>query len=174
MKGQRHKSRPTPADGGLSNSADTPRCGLCGKTENLTRTPCCNQWICDDEANYVIFSFARNSCHRNHSRYTLCSYHHNEEHSGHWQDCTQCRDDFDTEMYVYYGTNEYNFEKLKDPPKFEPTHCAHCNKVIDLGNDGYTLSSEGYLCEKCANKRMQALDRTERLNAPPRSKTRRK
>lgn len=134
---------------------DTPRCGLCGKTTNLTRTECCNQWICDDEDQYVMFSYARNSCHRNHNRYTLCAHHFNEGHPGHWQDCAECREEFPTEMYVYYGTNEYNFEKLKDPPKFEPTRCAACNKIIDLGNDGYVMSADDYFCEKCGNKRMR-------------------
>ena len=54
--------------------ADQPRCGLCGSAERpLRRTECCSQWICDDEDQYVPFSFARNSCARNHDRYTLCS-----------------------------------------------------------------------------------------------------
>ncbi len=47
-----------------------PRCGLCGKTKNLTKTECCGQWICDDEHKYVLFSYAQNSCFRNHHRYT--------------------------------------------------------------------------------------------------------
>jgi SWIM/SEC-C metal-binding protein len=55
---------------------DTPRCALCGSTTNLIRTECCGQWICDDEKNYELFSYARNSCHRNHRRYTLCGIHH--------------------------------------------------------------------------------------------------
>ena len=129
-----------------------PKCGLCGKTANLTKTPCCNQWICDDEDRYVLFSFARNSCHRNHSRYTLCSSHHNEQHSGKWQGCPKCLKSFETEMYVWYGTNEYNFEKLKNPPAYEPTRCAKCKKVIRLGEDGYTVSGKKYLCEKCASR----------------------
>src|SRR5262245_23658012 len=68
------------------------RCGLCGKTSNLTHTPCCGHWICDDEHTYVLFSYARNSCHRNHDRYTLCSFHANEGHAGRWQECEKCRD----------------------------------------------------------------------------------
>ena len=153
-KGRRPKAPPQPRAGALP-SDDTPRCGLCGKTKHLTRTECCNQWICDDEDRYVLFSFARNSCHRNHNRYTLCGNHFNEGHPGHWQDCAECREDVPTEMYVYYGTNEYNFEKLKNPPKFEPTHCAQCKKVIDLGHDGYMMSGGSYYCEKCGNKRMR-------------------
>jgi len=127
-----------------------PRCGLCGKTGNLTQTECCGQWICDDEDSYVLFSFARNSCYRNHSRYTLCGYHYNEGHAGDWQTCPQCRKDFETEMYVYYGTNEYNFEKLKNPPKYKPTHCARCGRVIVLSEGGYSFGSEGYLCGRCS------------------------
>ena len=44
--------------------ADKPRCGLCGKTKNLTKTECCGNWICDDEHKYVMLSYARNSCYR--------------------------------------------------------------------------------------------------------------
>ena len=49
-----------------------PQCGLRGATTNLTKTECCGNWICDDEDQYVLFSYARNSCYRNHDRYTLC------------------------------------------------------------------------------------------------------
>jgi hypothetical protein len=130
------------------------KCGLCGKSTNLTRTECCGNWICNDEDQYVLFSYARNSCHRNHDRYTLCSYHHNEGHPGRWQDCSKCRADFETEMYVYYGTNEYNFEKLADPPAYEPTKCSRCGKVIRLGEDGYSLRGKEYFCERCSNLEM--------------------
>jgi hypothetical protein len=71
--------------------------------------------MCDDEHTYVLFSYARNSCHRNHSRYTLCAYHYNEGHAGDWQTCRICRESFETEVYVWYGTNDYNVEKLKNP-----------------------------------------------------------
>ena len=130
---------------------DVPRCGLCGKTGNLTRTECCGQWICDDEERYVMFSFARNSCHRNHDRYTLCSYHHNENHQGDWKTCPKCREDFETEIYVYYGTNEYNFEKLENPPAYEPTRCAKCKRIIVLSEDGYSMRGEKYFCSKCSD-----------------------
>ena len=120
---------------------DRPRCGLCGKTKALTKTECCDQWICDDEHKYVLFSYARNSCYRNHRRYTLCGYHYVEEHQGHWKECPECPDDIETEMYVYYGTNEYNFEKLENPPEYEPTRCAQCASVIVLSEGGY--SSKG-------------------------------
>ena len=49
----------------LKNPVEKNRCGLCGKTRNLTKTECCDHWICDDEDKYVMFSYARNSCHRN-------------------------------------------------------------------------------------------------------------
>jgi hypothetical protein len=126
-----------------------PRCGLCGKRGRLMKTECCGQWICDDQDSYVLFSYARNSCARNHWRYTLCGYHFNEQHKGSWQDCKKCRKDIDTEMYVYYGTNEYNFEKLANPPDFEPTHCGKCNKVISLSMDGYTISKGKTYCMRC-------------------------
>lgn len=52
---------------------DAPRCGLCGKKGELIKTECCGQWICDDEVDYVPFSYDRNSCSRNHRCYTLPS-----------------------------------------------------------------------------------------------------
>lgn len=130
---------------------NVPRCGLCGKTTNLTKTECCNQWICNDEEQYVMFSYAQNSCYRNHSRYTLCGSHYTEEHAGDWKDCEECRNGFETEMYVWYGTNEYNFEKLPNPPKYDPTKCAKCGKTINLGKDGYTMKSKKYYCMNCMN-----------------------
>ncbi|MBI4652971.1 hypothetical protein HY750_01845 [Candidatus Kuenenbacteria bacterium] len=128
---------------------NVPRCGLCGKTTKLTKTECCNQWICDDEGKYVLFSYAKNSCFRNHNRYTLCACHFNEGHSGNWKTCSKCKEDFETEMYVYYGTNEYNFEKLKNPPKYKPTRCSKCNSIINLGEDGYSMQGENYYCYNC-------------------------
>ena len=131
---------------------DIRRCGLCGKTTKLTKTECCGQWICDDEDQYVLFSYARNSCYRNHDHYTLCSYHHNEGHAGHWKDCKKCRDAFETEQYVWLGTNEYNFEKLENPPKYDPKHCSKCGKVIKLGTDGYSQQGDVYTCYTCFEK----------------------
>ncbi len=142
-------ARPAPAGG---KPADR-RCGLCGKTTGLTRTPCCDNWICDDEDKYVLFSYARNSCFRNHRRFTLCGYHHAEDHPGRWTACARCRDAFVPEMVVAYGTNEYNFEKLPDPPAFAPTHCSSCRAIIDLWRDAYSIMGDRYLCEECMRTR---------------------
>jgi hypothetical protein len=130
--------------------ASRPACGLCGKRGRVTRTECCGQWICDDEDTYVLFSYARNSCSRNHRRYTLCGYHAAEEHTGDWRTCQRCRRDIIPEMYVYYGTNEYNFVKLETPPRFEPTRCTRCRKVIRLAKDAYSMKGRGYYCERCS------------------------
>ncbi|MBN2130292.1 MAG: hypothetical protein JW741_12390 [Sedimentisphaerales bacterium] len=127
-----------------------PACGLCGSTKRLTRTECCGNWICDDEHEYVMFSYARNSCYRNHRRYTLCGFHHAEGHEGRWQDCDKCRETFETEMYVHYGTNEYNFETLPNPPAYEPTKCHTCGQVIVLGDGGYSTKGGDYFCQNCS------------------------
>jgi len=137
-----------------ASQKDRPRCGLCGKISRLTRTECCGNWICDDEHKYVLFSYATNSCHRNHRRYTLCGGHHAEEHPGDWKDCAKCREAFETEMYVWYATNEHNFEKLPNPPSYEPTKCAGCQVVINLGEDGYSRWNGGYWCVPCTNREM--------------------
>ncbi len=144
------------------NPGGRPRCGLCGKTKKLMRTECCGNWICDDEDNYILFSYTRNSCSRNHRRYTLCAYHFEEGHEGSWKDCEICRNSFETEMYVYYGTNEYNFEKLENPPAYLPTRCASCGVVIMLGYEGHSISDGKYYCEECTYKKMEKhLSRTK-------------
>jgi hypothetical protein len=127
---------------GAAAKSKRPRCEVCGKTGKLKKSSCCGQWICDDEDKYVIFSYARNSCGRDHRRLTLCGHHEAECHEGKWQTCKQCRDDFATELYVWYGTNEYNFEKLANPPAFQPTHCR-------LAVDGYTMEPAGIYCTDC-------------------------
>ena len=137
-----------------AKASDRPRCGLCGKTKNLIQTECCGNWICDDEHEYVMFSYARNSCHRNHDRYTLCSSHHVEGHPGDWKDCSKCREEYETEMYVWYGTNEFNFEKLPNPPKYKPTLCASCGKAIRLGAEGFSVRSGKYYCARCTGRQM--------------------
>ncbi len=131
------------------------QCGLCGKTTQLTKTECCGTWICDDEDNYVMFSYAQNSCIRNHRRYTLCGYHHMEGHGGNWKTCTHCIEGLETEMYVWYGTNEFNFEKLPNPPKYEPTHCGDCGVVIRLGDGGYSTRGKDYWCDHCTAKSLE-------------------
>lgn len=130
-----------------------PCCGLCGKVGNVRKTDCCGNWICDDHDKYVPFSYARNSCNRNHDRYTLCGSHYNERHAGNWKDCDECRKSFKTEMYVWYGTNEYNFEKLENPPTFKPTLCSECGKVIHMGTDGFSQLGENTHAGNAAKRR---------------------
>jgi hypothetical protein len=139
-----------------SSSTNTPprKCGLCGNTKELTKTECCGQWICNDEHKYQLFSYARNSCHRNHRRYTLCGHHFESGHEGAWQTCPTCREGIEAEMYAYYGTNEFNFERLEEVPEFEPTLCAGCNAIIHLAEGGYSVSGGGHYCPECTAKRI--------------------
>jgi len=141
------------------NKGQVATCGLCGKKKKLTHTSCCNNLICDDEENYVVFSYARNSCHRNHRRFTLCGYHESEGHKGKWQDCSKCRNSFEPEICAWYGTNEYNFEKLQDPPSFTPKHCNSCHKQISLSQDGYSMKGREYYCDTCTSKNLRGKDR---------------
>lgn len=127
------------------------KCGLCGATKKLTQTDCCKNWICDDVDQYRMFSYAKNSCSRNHDRYTLCSSHRHEGHKGNWQTCKKCLSNYDTEDYVYYGTNDFNFEKLSVVPSFPPTICADCSKVIVRSEEGYSIRGNNFYCENCGN-----------------------
>ncbi len=135
------------------HAADKPRCGPRGKTRSLMRAACCGQWICNDEDSYALFSCALNSCSRNHRRYTLRGFHHAERRPGDWKSCARCRESFQAEMVVWYGANEYNFEKLPNPPAYEPTHCDRCGVVIKLGTDGHSVGPQGTLCETCSEER---------------------
>ena len=131
-----------------NKSLDKPKCGLCGSTKKkLTKTLCCDNWICDDVDSYVIFSYARNSCYRNHDRYTLCAYHHHEEHTGHWQDCKKCKESFDLPNYTESGTNEHNFEVLKNIEAFTLS-CANCNFTANSVDKFAYQTSNGYYCAK--------------------------
>jgi hypothetical protein len=58
-------------------------------------------------------------------------------------------------MYVWYGTNEYNFETLENPPEFEPTFCSKYGTHIVLSEDAFTWSSDEYWCEECTAKEMR-------------------
>ncbi|MCI0748393.1 MAG: hypothetical protein L0Y58_23550 [Verrucomicrobia subdivision 3 bacterium] len=69
-------------------------------------------------------------------------------------------------MYVWYGTNEYNFEVLENPPRYEPTPCDRCGIVIKLGTDGYTIGPEGTLCERCSNLERYAPPSAQILRRP--------
>lgn len=129
----------------------TPPCGLCGGTrKRREQTDCCGHWVCGNESEYVMFSYSRDICARNHRRYTLCSYHHTEKHDGDWKTCDACLESFNAETYAWYGTNRYNFEKLPHVPAFAPSHCGACGRVISYGNGGFTNFPSGRVaCEDC-------------------------
>lgn len=128
-------------------------CEVCSKRGLVQKTQCCDKWVCfgDKPTN------PHKECFLNHERFTLCGFHHNEEHLGNWKDCEICRHAFSaTEMYAWYGTNEHNVEKLENPPEYEPTICAGCDKVIALGTDGHMIDGDDYYCDPCANGIMAA------------------
>jgi hypothetical protein len=53
-------------------------------------------------------------------------------------------------MYVYYGTNRHNVEKLENPPIYEPTRCRGCGRVIVLSKDAHSRRPDGgYECSGC-------------------------
>jgi hypothetical protein len=74
-----------------------------------------------------------------------------------WKLCAECRSSFATENYVWCGTNEYNFEKLPDPPAYEPTKCCQCATVIILSEDEYSKLGKGYFCSDCTDKRIMQI-----------------
>jgi hypothetical protein len=95
---------------------------------------------------------SKSSCLVKHSRFTLCGAHHSEEHGGDWKSCEVCPETWPLEMYVWYGTNKWNFEKLENPPSYEPTHCGGCGRVIVLSKGGYSQNPDGsHRCMDCCD-----------------------
>jgi len=65
-----------------------PACGLYGKSKKPRgKIECCGNWVCGNENEYVLFSYSRNICSRNHRRFTLCGFHNTEGHMGDWKIC---------------------------------------------------------------------------------------
>ena len=136
-------------------------CGLCGNDGSiapLKQARCCKRTICDDQASYKMFSYARNSCDRNHGKYTMCSFHHTNmddpPHSGdpYKEECAQCKymhGDSD-DIYVGNLTSNHNFqediEKVERAPAFDPTKCMKCGRIIKRNR-----SEERRVGKECRN-----------------------
>eukprot|EP01114_Cavostelium_apophysatum_P000590 TRINITY_DN10539_c0_g1_i2.p1 TRINITY_DN10539_c0_g1~~TRINITY_DN10539_c0_g1_i2.p1 ORF type:complete len:210 (-),score=5.80 TRINITY_DN10539_c0_g1_i2:107-712(-) len=129
-------------------SGEKLKCGLCGNRNGpFTRTRCCNHVVCDDEGDYQLMSFARNSCHRNHSNYTVCAFHYDSGHKGDWKTCKDCQESIGMYEFVEMGTNpkdmpgRYNFldNVLENPPKAEAPKCGVCGKDILTRHGGYSM-----------------------------------
>jgi hypothetical protein len=123
------------------------RCGLCGATDKIIKTKCCNNYICDAEVSYM---FDDGSCYHKHYGLTICGHHYAWKHEGEWQNCQKCRNSLMTERYVWYGTNNYNFTKLETPPTFEPNNCCTCGIIIKIGQESYWVKDNNYYCFHCA------------------------
>lgn len=118
---QPRTKKPKAATDGPKEPLKKKACGLCGKNRKLTKTECCDNWICDDEHKYRLFSYALNSCRRNHRRYSICAFHHTEGHNGPWKDCSQCEaenlmDDFPIDESYY--ERKPRVPKVSDSPLF--------------------------------------------------------
>ena len=99
-------------------------------------------------------TYGRESCRRNHDRYSLCANHLNEKHTGPLRTCRPCRDvrPF-VEDYVWRYTNVYNFlpDRLEHPPAFAPMHCRECGVVVYVNCDSHTRKpGHVMVCEECA------------------------
>ena len=151
--------------------ASNTYCGLCGKSDNLTRTECCDRAICDDEGEYQMFSYSNVSCSRNHRRSTLCGYHYTEEHAEEdWRKCEECIGggtldrntmvtqgtcelpspirglSYVTEMLMqgtYFGKGSFNFneDEWNDAPELSPTRCLGCKRVVNWATEPHCKST---------------------------------
>jgi len=126
------------------------RCGLCGARENLVRTECCNNILCDESDNYELFSYSRAFCARSHQRYTTCCNHYTEDHGqGDWRSCAKCAagtvgggtvDGDGRPVRSWFGTNGYNFTPATTfpPGSMITTSCGACGRRVETGSQGYT------------------------------------
>lgn len=82
-------------------------CRFCGDASApLVKTPCCQQWICCDTA-FVSFR-GGGRCQVEHERFTLCSSHYIDGHSGPWQTCQTCRVFWTPQEYKAYAEHPLN------------------------------------------------------------------
>jgi hypothetical protein len=125
------------------------KCGICGKAENIIQTPCCKNDICTDE-HIPYYLNEPDNCSQRHNRNTICGHHYNYKHEGQWQNCEKCKNSLMTEIYVWYGTNKFNFVKLDKLPKYELTVCCRCKSRIKLGEEGFLNYRNRYYCSSCA------------------------
>ncbi len=131
-------------------------CILCNNESKLTKTECCNVWLCngrEDNASNANAGPNSNNCNANHNQFTLCAIHHNQKHKDQdWRKCEKCKESFQVQIHTWLGTNQYNHVKLEDSAKMEPTTCKCCKKVINLDADGFVQKSDGSIhCKKCEN-----------------------
>jgi hypothetical protein len=82
---------------------------------------------------YIPSTFLKNSCRRNHDKYTLCGQHFREKHIGDWKKCKICKNQNSDVDYTNLSTNNFNFEKLNIQKK--EIKCANCGFTSnELGN----------------------------------------
>ncbi|CAG9461829.1 unnamed protein product [Pedinophyceae sp. YPF-701] len=134
-------------------------CTMCGSTRKLKRLECCGEWICDAQDDYVMFSYSRDFCDRNHERYTRCASHANDKHRGDWRTCKECaslgEDDLGRNWHATCG---YNFVPPleKDCPKGEmlTETCVECKRRLFPGLEKYSRSfmpvANPYTCQECS------------------------
>jgi hypothetical protein len=121
------------------------KCGLCAKQGNLVKTDCCDNWICND-----VHKMKSESCYLKHASYTVCAAHHSSDHKGKWQECKKCEKSWDMANYVWYATNENNFETLANPPEVPETRCIGCKVLLDLEYDCIVGTKDGKMCLECS------------------------
>lgn len=126
-------------------------CGICGERNNLVRTSCCGNILCDNQEEYVLFSYSRKFCVRSHDRYTMCSFHKSEGHrSEDWRQCNQCKEQLTSETdkegrpaRVWHSTNGYNFTPMLESDyrkgSMITAGCGECGNRVATGFEGYSM-----------------------------------
>ena len=146
----------------IKKSNTEEKCGLCNKTSQevfkakgatLSKTPCCDHWICNDEHTYQIGTYSLKSCMRNHMKYTICGAHYKEDHKGDWRKCKKCKQDNDRVFYDDQMTNKFNFEPVQGIKK-KKIFCCTCGfgsfDLHDFVGCQVACCTKNYFCYKPA------------------------
>ncbi|GAM25053.1 hypothetical protein SAMD00019534_082280 [Acytostelium subglobosum LB1] len=136
------------------------KCGLCnrepGPDRPLKKTPCCKNWVCDNEHQYVMMSNSRQFCARSHNRYTSCGCpeatgHKHDNKKNDWRACKECRSGGQDN---WYNCNGYNFSPMFDAPYGRMSKdCVDCGAAFFPAYETYStkdiIGQRRYVCEKC-------------------------
>jgi hypothetical protein len=137
----------------------TLKCFICGAGQDEVKlgfTECCNASVCDNEEEYVMFSYSRDLCKRSHSRYTSCGFHHTEGHEGDWRVCSKCPNSGEGgNSRSWYATNGFNVTPVLEADIPQGSHitkpCDGCKRRITPGHDGETCHPDGRnTCTSCS------------------------
>eukprot|EP00736_Rhodelphis_marinus_P010703 Rmarinus@m.24445 len=126
-------------------------CALCGATHQrrnpLAKTPCCQNWICDDARSYGA------SCFRSHMSKSQCGVHHTEGHPGSSRTCQTCFTDHgpvkDAALIRASCSATIVPPTLDCMPRDVVSECSECGDSIISCLEKYVIVEDKIVCHFC-------------------------